>query len=239
MKATLKTAMLMTAGLGTRLRPLTEYLPKPMLPLGDRTLLERNLQFLAAAGFQRVVLNLHHRGELLGDFAQRVCPPGLRLCFSPEDPILGSGGGIGRAASLFFQDEPVLVVNGDNAFHFDWRALAGFHAGHSDDASLLLLPAAGREELRTMALDGEGRVQSICKEGAHPGPGRPCVFSGIYVLEPRAHQLLPADRCCSVVELVFRPLLQQGGLRGLELDFPWYDIGTWDRYARAQRNPPR
>lgn len=239
MKAPLTTAMLMSAGLGTRLRPLTEYLPKPMLPLGDRTLLERNLQFLAAAGFQRVVLNLHHRGETLRDFALKVCPAGLALEFSPEDPILGSGGGIGRAASLFFPDEPVLVVNGDNAFTFDWRTLASFHAGHDDAVSLLLLPASGREDLRTMALDDGGRVRSICKEGADPGPGRPCVFSGIYVLEPRAHRLLPADRCCSVVELVFRPLLQVGGLRGLELDFPWYDIGTWDRYARAQRNPPR
>jgi NDP-sugar pyrophosphorylase family protein len=206
-----------------------------MLPLGDRTLLERNLQYLAAAGFSRVVLNLHHLAPTLEAFARKVCPPTLELAFSFEDPILGSGGGIGRAASLFFPNEAVAVVNGDNAFDFDWRLLADFHARHPDPASLLLLPAEGREELRTMALAPDGRVSAICKEGADPGPGRPCVFTGIYLLEPEAHRLLPGDRFASVVDLVFRPLLAQGRLRGLALDFPWHDLGTWARYAKAQK----
>lgn len=238
-QAGIRTAMLLCAGFGTRLGPLSRFLPKPMFPLGGMTLLERNLSWLAASGFARVVINAHHQASLLEDFAREVAPDGLELLFSREDRILGTGGGIGRARSLYFQDEPVLIVNGDNAFSLEWPRFRDFHVSGAFGASLLLLPAAGREALASTVVDGAGRVRGIGREGtAAPGSGgalSSTVFSGIYILEPSAAALLPCGEFCGVVERVFVPLLRAGRLGGLLLDFPWHDIGTWERYAEAQR----
>jgi len=228
--------MILAAGLGTRMRPLTDHLAKPLLPVGRTTLLERTLAWMARGGLSRVVLNLHHLPDQVRGFAGSVAPPGLELLFSFEEEILGSGGGIGRAAAAFFTNEPVLVVNGDVLFDLDLPAFVEAHEARDAEATCLVIPAAREPAIATVTLDDDDRITEITREGAAgAAPGRRGVFSGIHVLGPDLLRRLPADRFASVVSEGYRPAMTAGRAYGFHADAPWWDLGTPDRYETALR----
>ena len=233
----IRTGMILAAGLGTRMRPLTDHLAKPLLPVGRTTLLERTLTWMAAGGLSRVVINLHHLPEQVRAYAEAVAPAGIELLFSPEEEILGSGGGIGRAAAAYFPDEPVLVVNGDVLFDLDAHAFMAAHAAKDAAATGLVIPAARAPELATVTLDDEDRFLEITREGASPEhPGRRGIFSGIHILSPDLHTRLPTDRFASVVTEGYRPCMAEARVFGYFVDAPWWDLGTRERYEAALKS---
>jgi len=122
----IRRAMVLAAGRGTRLAPLTDTTPKPLLPVAGRPLIEHILEFLRAGGIREVVINLHHLGqrieERIGD-GRRL---GLRVKYSWEDPILDTGGGIKRAEPLL-AGEPFVVVNGDSLLELRLEDVVAFH----------------------------------------------------------------------------------------------------------------
>jgi len=230
----IRTGMILAAGYGTRMRPLTDHLAKPLLPVGRTTLLERTLSWMAAGGLSRVVLNLHHLPDQVRAYAAAVAPEGLELLFSHEEVILGSGGGIGKAAAAFFSSEPVLVVNGDVLFELDLEGFVTAHVARDAAATTLVIPAAREPALATVTLDDEDRMIEITREGAAPAhPGRRGIFSGVHVLAPALLRLLSRDRFASVVTEGFRPLMDEGRVFGHYVDAPWWDLGTPDRYEAA------
>ncbi|MFH1531737.1 MAG: sugar phosphate nucleotidyltransferase [Pseudomonadota bacterium] len=229
----IRTGMILAAGYGTRMRPLTDHLAKPLLPVGRTTLLERTLSWMAAGGLSRVVLNLHHLPDQVRAYAEAVAPEGLELLFSHEEEILGSGGGIGKAATLF-RGEHVLVVNGDVLFDLDPGPFFAAHVARDAAATTLVIPAAREPSLATVTLDDEDRVTEITREGAPQiQPGRRGIFSGIHLLAPALHRLLPGDRFASVVTEGYRPFMTEGRVFGHYVDAPWWDLGTPERYEAA------
>jgi len=230
----IRTGMILAAGLGTRMRPLTDHLAKPLLPVGRTTLLERTLTWMAAGGLSRVVINLHHLPDQVRAYAEAVVPAGIELLFSEEPEILGSGGGIGRAAVAYFPDEPALVVNGDVLFDLDLRAFMAAHATTDAAATCLVIPAVSAPELATVTLDDDDRFMEITREGAAPAhPGRRGIFSGLHILSPDLHRRLPADRFASVVTEGYRPCMAEARVFGHFVDAPWWDLGTPERYEAA------
>ena len=230
----IRTGMILAAGYGTRMRPLTDHLAKPLLPVGRTTLLERTLAWMAAGGLSRVVLNTHHLPDPVRAYAEAVAPAGLALCFSHEPEILGSGGGIGKAAAAFFVDEPVLVVNGDVLFTLDIEPFIAAHVGRDAAATTLVVPAAREPALATVTLDTEDRMIEITREGAEPAhPGRRGIFSGIHLLAPELLRRLSTDRFASVVTEGYRPCMAEGRVYGHYVDAPWWDLGTPERYEAA------
>ncbi len=228
--------MILAAGYGTRMRPLTDHLAKPLLPVGRTTLLARTLDWMAAGGLSRVVINLHHLPDQVQAYAEAVAPDGLELLFSCEAEILGSGGGIGRAAAAFFTNEPVLVVNGDVLFELDLEAFIAAHLARGAAGTVLVIPAAREPALATVTLDDEDRITEITREGASPAKaGRRGIFSGIHLLSPALHRLLPTDRFASVVAEGYRPHMAEGRVFGHYVDAPWWDLGTPARYEEAVR----
>ncbi len=130
-------AMILAAGLGTRLRPLTNTIPKPLLPIAGTPLIVWNLLLLKQHGFRDVVINLHHLGPMIEQALGNGSRYGLRIIYSREPAILGTGGGIKRAEP-HFSGESVLVLNGDTLVELDLGALCAFHQQRDAVATLVL-----------------------------------------------------------------------------------------------------
>jgi NDP-sugar pyrophosphorylase family protein len=129
--------MILAAGLGTRLRPLTDRAPKPLLPIAGRPLLHYTLAWIASAGIRQVMINLHHMGEMIRDAIGDGRGFGLEVSYSEEPDILGTGGGLKRV-ERFFADGPFLVVNADILTTVDPRAVIAAHAARRGLATLVV-----------------------------------------------------------------------------------------------------
>jgi MurNAc alpha-1-phosphate uridylyltransferase len=208
-------AMILAAGRGERLRPLTDTTPKPLLEVGGKALIEYHLDALAAAGFREVVINLSHLGEQIRDTLGDGSKRGLKIHYSPEPAgALGTGGGIRQALNLL-GDAPFAIINGDV---FTSYPLARLRAIKCDHAHLVLVPNPAHHPKGDFSLRG-GYVSE---------EGQPLhTFSGISVYNPRFFATAPTGNF-SVVPMLQTAMTQQqvtGELyRGV-----WHDIGTLER----------
>jgi mannose-1-phosphate guanylyltransferase len=217
-------AMVLCAGLGTRLRPLTDELPKPLMPVGDTSLLERIIARLRAAGIERVVVNSHH----LSDAIARAATD-LGLTRSHEPDLLGTAGGVRHAATAI-GDGAVLVVNGDIAAEMDIAELCREH--HEADALATLAVAdLGPPGSGTVGIGWRGEVVRLRGEqfGAE---ARGAQFIGAQILSALARERLPREGC--LVGDVYLPALHSGQLlRCAQVVDRWWDIGTPGAYLRC------
>lgn len=221
--------MVLAAGLGNRLRPLTDLCAKPLVPVGDRPALEHVLDRLRGAGIQRLVVNAHHRAEDVRAFARRQQGD---VHVSDEPSLLGTAGGVARAADLLGGGN-VVVWNGDILAEIDVRALVHAHAAGAAAgavaATLVVQPRAPGQG--SVGLDRDGRVVRLrgrrIAEEASGGE-----FLGIHVLGSALRAQLP-DRGCLVGD-GYIPALEGGVLlRAYVHDAPFFDIGTIRRYLEA------
>ncbi len=216
--------MVLSAGLGTRLRPLTDHRAKPLVPVGDRPALAHVLEHLRAAGVPRVVVNAHHLADQVVAFA-RAQPGDVRV--SEEAELLGTAGGIAQARGLLGEGD-VLVWNGDILAEVDVGALV---AAHEAPATLVVQPLA--RGAGAVGLDGQGHVVRLRTErfGDETRGGQ---FLGIYVLGAALRDRLPSPG--GLVEDVLVPALARGEVvRAFEFHGAWHDIGTLDSYREANR----
>lgn len=162
-------AMILAAGLGTRLRPLTEYRAKPALPICGRPVISLLLEVLARHGFQDVMINLHYLPDSIQSAVEFDCPKETRLTWSVEPEPLGTGGGLYRAASFLESEEHFAVLAGDMLMDLDWRAAFDRHKASGQSATLLLRDDPRGVEFGTIGLDAGGHVTRIgqdCIAGA-------------------------------------------------------------------------
>lgn len=224
--------MVLAAGEGVRLRPLTYLRAKPVVPVLNRPLLHFTLERLARAGVTEAVVNLHHLPRTvrraLGD-GRRF---GLRLRFSHEPELLGTGGGP-RRARRWLGDAPVLLVNGDVWFDFDLATLVARHHAAGAVATLGLRPNPDPRRYSPVVSARDGRILSIAGCPAAQR-GMVSLFTGVHVLDPALLERLPAGPSDSVRDL-YLPLLARGErLHGVRLRGAWYDLGRPELYRRAQ-----
>ena len=167
--------MILAAGLGTRLRPLTNTIPKPLLPIAGTPLIVWNLLLLKRHGFHDVVINLHHLGPMIEQAVGNGSRYGLRIIYSREPAILGTGGGL-KQAEPHFSGESVLVLNGDTLVELDLGALCTFHQQRDAVATLVLRkdPEAagwGLVEMdsnnRIVRITGRGRTDQVPTQASH------------------------------------------------------------------------
>lgn len=219
-------AVILAGGLGTRLRPYTMVLPKPLVPIGDRPILELILRQLVKAGVTRVDLCVAHLGELMrAYFAEgTTLPEELDMHWQWEDEPLGTAGALKIVPDL---DETFIAMNGDLLTNLDYRALIDFH--RQQDAALTIGMHRQRVDITLGVIEHDGPLVTDYRE-------KPTlhydVSMGVYVYEPRALEHLP-DGPCGFPDLV-RALLKAGErVAGYENDAVWYDIGTLGEYERA------
>ena len=229
-------AMILAAGLGTRLKPLTNTIPKALLPVGGTPLIIWNLLLLKRHGFHDVVINLHHLAPLIEHALGDGSKFGLRIIYSREPMILGTGGGI-KQAEPHFSGEPVLVLNGDTLFELDLDALCSFHRTRKATATMVLRedPDAVRWGLVEVGADDQivritGRGLSSCI------PTTPRMFAGVHILNPLLLRNVRKDMASSIIDLYVAAIERGEAVLGYDLRSYWSDIGTAERYARAEQD---
>jgi NDP-sugar pyrophosphorylase family protein len=224
--------MVLAAGLGTRMRPLTLLRAKPVLPVLGRPLVASALERLRRAGVREVAVNLHHLPETVKAALGSGRRYGLRIRYVHEPEILGTGGGP-RALREFFGDGPCLLVNGDVLFDFDLRELVARHTASGALATLALRPLPDPRAYSTVITDRGGRILSIAGKPS-AAAGTASMFASVHVLEPRLLSRLPAGVSDSVRDL-YQPLLAEGALLlGVRQRGAWYDFGRPSLYRDAQ-----
>jgi mannose-1-phosphate guanylyltransferase len=230
-------ALLLCAGLGTRLRPLSAVRAKPALPVAGTPLVRRLLAHLAAAGTRRVVVNLHHRPQSITRVVGDGSDLGVQVRYSWEDPVLGSAGGPRRALPLL--DAPrALVLNGDTLTTLDLGALAAAHEAH--DALVTLAVVAGdTARYGGVLADAAGVVHGFAGRGHAPPPDglRAWHFVGVQAVETRAFAGVPPDVPYETVRTLYPTLLAErpGALRVHVADAAFHDIGTPADYLATAR----
>lgn len=236
MSRDIKTAFVLGAGLGTRLRPLTDERPKPLVPIFNKPLITFAFDHLIAAGITRFVVNTHHRpeayarwlGEANSCSEYRGCP----VFFRHEPVLLETGGGIKNAADLI-GDEPFLVYNGDVLADFPLQSLIASHQ-RSGRIATLALRASGAE--RRIQCDlSTGRITDM--RGLIGGRSEPSfLFTGVSVFSPEIFQHIPAGEVVSIIPVLV-DLMRRGVEVGGELidEGVWFDIGNIPSYMGVHR----
>lgn len=227
--------MILAAGLGTRLRPLTDRLPKPLLSIAGHPLIHYTLAWIASAGIRQVLINLHYHGERIREALGDGSRFGLEVSYSDEPKILGTGGGL-KHVERFFADEPFLVVNADVLTTLDPRTLIAAHDARRPLATLAVRHDSDVAAYGAIGLDSEGRVRRFLGRGTWTGPAlQDLMFTGIHVVDPRVFADIPAGVFSPITD-AYIALVERGEpLFGYRTDAFWIDIGTPDRYALAER----
>jgi NDP-sugar pyrophosphorylase family protein len=229
-------AMILAAGLGTRLRPLTNTIPKPLLPIAGTPLIVWNLQLLKRYGFHDVVINLHYLGAMIEQALGNGSRYGLRIIYSYEPVILGTGGGI-KQAEPHFSGETVLVLNGDTLVDLDLGALCAFHKQRDAVATLVLRrdPDAARWGL--IEMDSDNHIVRITGRGrADQVATHPRMFAGIHILHPRLLRDVLKDKESSIIDPYVAAIQRGETVLGYDCEGYWSDIGTPERYAQAEQD---
>jgi mannose-1-phosphate guanylyltransferase len=225
-------AIVLVGGEGTRLRPLTESVPKPALPLVDRPFLAYMVEWLAGHGVTEVVLACGFLPDALRGVLGEDEWAGARIRYVVEPEPRGTAGAIRFAADQLGDElEPrFLALNGDVLTDLDLGALLAAHAQAGAKATLGLHPVADSSAYGLVSTDASGAVLRFLEKTGEPAPGE--INAGMYVLDRAVLDLIPAGEKVSIEHDVF-PRLVGDGLFGLRLDGYWMDIGTPERYLQA------
>jgi NDP-sugar pyrophosphorylase family protein len=215
--------MILAAGLGTRLRPLTFVTPKPLLRIGRTTLIERNLRLLKKAGIRHVVINLHHLGGMIREKLGNGKRYGLKISYTSEKKILGTGGGI-KNAEKFLKGGAFFVINADSLHNVNLRSAIRSHLKSKAPATMVIRRIARGEKYTKIDVDADGFLKTF-------GRGR-YMFTGVSILEPVIFRYLKKPSC--LIKSGFK-MLKGRGLKISTFNYRGYfnDVGTPERYKAA------
>jgi mannose-1-phosphate guanylyltransferase len=236
--------MIVAAGLGTRLHPLTAHRAKPAVPVRGIPLIAYSLAFLAQAGVDEIVINVHHLPDSLISAARRWCPAHLRLEFSHEPELLHTGGAIRRVASFLRESDPCVVLGADMILDFDLAAVIRLHREEHHAATLVLRDDPRAPRFGTIGIDGRGRVRRIARRFDLGGADRAGIYTWANLFAPRALESLPDRRIFNHLDDWLAPLLRGGAddIRAVVLPAAacvWEPVGTLPEYLHVNLHPPR
>lgn len=221
-------AMILAAGLGTRLAPLTSIRPKPLVPVGNRAIIDRTIHWLKAHGVDEIVVNAHHHRNQIHNYLDGGRPFGVKIHVSEEPEILGTGGGI-RKTRWFWGLEPFIVVNGDILTNIDLSLAYETHQKRGDLVTLVLHDFKRFNQIKV------GAHQDILDISSERRTGR-LAFTGIHIMNPSVLDHIPPDRFFCILECYRSLILANRPLRGhLVHGHYWRDAGTIESYIEANR----
>jgi NDP-sugar pyrophosphorylase family protein len=234
-------AMILAAGLGTRLHPLTNERPKALVEINGHSLLEITLARLRGAGVTDVIVNVHHFADQITDYLQSKRAWGLQIEISREEILLDTGGGLKKAADFFLRDgsdEPFLLHNVDILSSIDLRRMLQLH---SDRHALATLAVQDRATSRYLLFDADGRLCGRQSQGndtpeiVRPAARlQPLAFCGVHVLSPRIFSLLSEDGAFSIIPAYLRLASEGQSLLAFAAnEYLWRDLGTVERLTRT------
>jgi NDP-sugar pyrophosphorylase family protein len=241
-------AMILAAGLGTRLRPLTDNRPKALVEVGGRTLLEITISRLRAFGVREVIINAHHLADMVVDYLKKNNNFGLRIEISREEVLLDTGGGLKKAAWFFQEslansgkDAPFILHNVDVISSIDIGRMMQFH---SENQALATLAVQDRDTSRYLLFDEQSQ---LC--GRHAGRDeapelvrsaesvQAWAFSGIHVISPCIFSMMTEEGAFSIIDSYLRLAVQGEKILAFRADkYYWRDLGRPENVAQADRD---
>ncbi len=226
-------AMVLAAGLGTRLRPLTNYVSKPMVCLAGRPCLEHTVRLLRKYGFNDLIINLHYKPELIRNYFGYGARLGLTISYSFEKELMGTAGGV-KKAERYFNNRPVLIISGDALTDINLHRFYRYHQDKGAMATLALKRVADPTRYGVVITDSNGLISAFQEK---PLPGQEIsnlANTGIYLLEPSVFDLIPENKFFDFGQDLFPLLLKQGKkMLGYNMREYWCDIGDLDVYREA------
>ncbi|MBI5570352.1 MAG: NDP-sugar synthase [Desulfomonile tiedjei] len=229
--------MILSAGLGTRLRPLTFERAKPAIPILGKPLVVRLIEHLIANGIREFRLNLHHLPQTIEEVFRTPGTEHLGVSFSYEPEILGTAGGL-KANEAFFDEDTLLMANADILIDFPIRDAIAFHRKRRPLATLLLYPQNPPYRYFPVRIDEDGRLSSFKGVGGG-GALRPevYVFTGIHLIEPEIFSFIPSGKPWEINDQTYPEAIGNGKeICGFPVHGYWNDLGDPGRYLTAQRD---
>ena len=233
--------MIFAAGLGTRLKPLTDHMPKALVPVAGKPMLEHVILKLIASGFDEIVINVHHFAEQIIDFMKEKNNFGIKIWISDEtEELLDTGGGIKKASSLL--NEPFLVHNADILSNVDLKALYDFHIASENDATLLVSP---RKTVRYLLFNQTNRLCGWIDKDTlqtkpegfiyQPEEQQEYAFGGIHIISPSLFKYMEGWTGKFSIMDFYLQTCQKAKLGGYaKEDLQLIDIGKPDTLAQAE-----
>jgi NDP-sugar pyrophosphorylase family protein len=226
-------AAILAAGFGTRLLPITDYIPKPLLPILARPLLENIILSLKQQGVRRMCINVHHKKERVIDFLRNLDHE-IDIALSEEEVILGTGGGIGRMKELIEGDD-FIVHNGDIITDLKLHDAITFHKEKKGLATLILVK---NENSKDVLLGENNRIDDIAQRIGKSGTESSLFdFTGIAILNRRVFDRLPEDRYYDILDMYTEAVSERDNIFGFVCKGGyWRDIGTKRKYLQVHRD---
>jgi len=237
MSSRVEKAMILAAGEGTRLRPLTLETPKVLLPVAGVPLIYYILTWLRSHGVGEVCINLHHLGNRIKDSLEDGSEFGVKIYYSIEENLLGTAGGVKKVAHFF--DTTFLVVYGDVLTNFNLSAMMKFHQEKKALATVVVSKVTEPSEVGIVRLKNDGRIVSFVEKPSGGAELGNMASGGIYILEKEVLDSIPTHGFCDFAYDIFPELIRAGfPLYGYTLTSADYliDIGTIDKYLKANED---
>jgi len=231
-------AMILAAGFGARLRPLTQTVPKPMVPVLNRPLLERTIELLRLANIQDIAVNVHHLPEQIIAHFGDGSKFGVNLHFSREEKIMGTAGGI-KAVEGFLGDGTFLVINSDIIVNIDLDRVLAFHRERGSCLTLVVREDDSPKKYDPIEIQQDGRIVHFVGASSKniPDNTRRVMFTGIQIMEPEIFSRIPEGKFYGTTEDVFPEMIAEGlpVFGYLHKDY-WIDMGNREQYLQVHKD---
>jgi mannose-1-phosphate guanylyltransferase len=241
-------AMILAAGKGTRVRPITNFVPKPMIPLLGKPVMESILEHLRNSGFDQIVINTSHLAPVIQDYFRDGSQFGVEIAYSFEGLLdkgqlhgeaIGSAGGMKRIQDFSgFFDDTFAVLCGDALIDVDFQRAVKFHRERGSMATIILRDVPRNEVFRygVVATDSNGRITQFQEKPDVQQAVSTKINTGIYIFEPAVFDYIPSGKAFDIGSELFPALVAAGApMYGIELPFQWVDIGSVPDYWEASR----
>ena len=223
-------ALILAAGFGTRLSPVTDTIPKPLIPVLNRPVIEYNINFLKYYGIKEIYINLHHNGEKIEKYLGNGKKLGVKIKYLKEKEILGTGGSIGSMRE--FVNSPFLVINSDTIFDFDLDEMINSHYKSESKVTLGVISSSPKDSRAVVTVDENFKVVRMLEASFQKNiPDGNAVFTGIHIINPSLLEYIPENIFTSITGYVYKRMVQQREhINAVFIDGKWWDMGTPDDY---------
>ncbi|RJO67460.1 MAG: NDP-sugar synthase [Myxococcales bacterium] len=230
-------AMILAAGKGERMLPLTQTVPKPLLPVANLPLIRYSIEFLKKYGIQDIVINLHHLPKLIEQALGDGSAMGVRITYSlEEEELWGTGGGLKRVEDFFENEESFLVMNADILIDFDLDDAVHFHRRHQAAATMVLTQDASTQFYGAVDIDENFLVRNIAGriEDVRESERLPGVFTGVHILSQKVFEYLPPNIYTCITSYGYPKMIQNHEkVMGYLMQGYWSDLGRPETYYAA------